>query len=514
MTDADETRDLLLGELLTDLDVPEHRPTFRDELAAAQRQAAVAGVAADDLDGGGATGHAAAPGRRVSTPPTRPPARPEPTRRRRNRLRAVAATASLALTLVAVVAVIATTTPRTPPVTVPTLPTLPTDTPPSPGSPTTPDPELLTAVQVRAVVGDAWSSIRTVRGELVTEDDDGETRWGFAQTAAGDLRLDDLTRGGTIVYDAGGNLERSLSGSASMRDSEVLFPSERRGLSAGAPDPAPATHVLQARLGAVVRALAAIDDSGDDGGDDGDGRVEEVTYDGRPAWRLSTAVPVNLIVPDHSPDHLDVTVDQATGFPVRVVASNAGRRLYEMRVERLEVDVDLAPDTFQLTIPDEVADELIATDHGFEEVAIDRLEAVTGERPILPAWLPDGFERAEVRVSSLGSPTGTEGMNPATAPVVSMAFRRGLDLVVVSTRPLGDDPDAWTDPLGPGEGHLADPEVVDVDGGVLAGRRVELSVDLLTVPHLWARTDTHVVTVAGDLTRAELLQLAASLGPA
>ncbi len=47
--------------------------------------------------------------------------------------------------------------------------------------------------------------------------------------------------------------------------------------------------------------------------------------------------------------------------------------------------------------------------------------------------------------------------------------------------------------------------------GALAGRTAELLVDPLVVPHLWVKTRRLVVTVSGDLTRAELLAVAGSL---
>ena len=47
--------------------------------------------------------------------------------------------------------------------------------------------------------------------------------------------------------------------------------------------------------------------------------------------------------------------------------------------------------------------------------------------------------------------------------------------------------------------------------GALAGSPAELVVDLRTVPHLWAVTDRLVVTVAGDLSRDQLINVAEAL---
>ena len=62
-----------------------------------------------------------------------------------------------------------------------------------------------------------------------------------------------------------------------------------------------------------------------------------------------------------------------------------------------------------------------------------------------------------------------------------------------------------------GEGFVDRPARVRIRTGALAGRTAELLVDPLVVPHLWVKTRRLVVTVSGDLTRAELLAVAGSL---
>ena len=104
--------------------------------------------------------------------------------------------------------------------------------------------------------------------------------------------------------------------------------------------------------------------------------------------------------------------------------------------------------------------------------------------------------------------------------VVSLSYRRGLDEFLVTTRlarvPSGGGPQLpparrWADPLATGEGFRATPDRVTIAGGALAGRRAELLVVPRGIPHLWALTDELVVTVGGDLNRAELVSVASSL---
>jgi len=131
----------------------------------------------------------------------------------------------------------------------------------------------------------------------------------------------------------------------------------------------------------------------------------------------------------------------------------------------------------------------------------------------VPSWLPEGFELADVTVAEQGSATGVEGMNPAAPGVVSMAFRRGFDSIFISTR-VAVEPSGgaiWSDPLASGEGFFDEPEPVTLERGALSGVEANLLIVPLAIPHIWALTDELVVTVAGDLSREELIRVAESL---
>ena len=360
-----------------------------------------------------------------------------------------------------------------------------------------------TAAEVRAAVAGAWASAEVVSGELISVDaaEGEERRWEFVLTAHGDLWAVDLTRGGEIAYDAHTNVEQALAVSESMPDVDELFPLERHGLAPGPPDEGPSVDLLQRRMGSVVRALATTEA----------GAVVETDVDGRAAWTLSTDLPPDLTLGELAPDHLEVTVDRSTGFPVRAVASSRGRDLWETRIEGLHVNEAPPPDSFRLDFPAGV--EVTVRDIGFRRVTLDAVEAAVGYRPLVPSQVPDGYRLAEVAVSTQPSVIGAAGTNPEVGDIAALSFRRGLDQFVLTTRPVGPDPSVWSDPLAPGDSHQAQAEEVDIAGGVLDGTTAELIVDPLAIPHLWAVTDDLVVTVAGDLTRAELLQVAATLEP-
>lgn len=454
----DLTRDPELGAALRELDVPEHRPRFH--------AAVESDLVAEQVRR-----------RRTTRRPRRRLGNTAPHRQSRGRVLALRVGA-VAAVLGVTVSVLLVGGPRE------TLP-------------------MATAAEVRQQVAAAWASANSVSGRLVVSNPalfgSGARRWDFVLTAQGDMRLTDTTRGGDVAYDAERNVQRSLMPSESVGDDNTLFASVRKGLAPGWPDQGPSYDLLDRNLGSVVRAIA--------GG--GGGAVEEVTYKGREAWLLDTDIRVNLIVPDASPNHLTVTVDRTTGFPLRVVARNDGRRLWVTRIEDLHVNASVEEDTFRLAFPPEV--EVFRSDAGFRRVALNEVEERVGYAPLVPGSLPRGFELAEVAVSNNPSPTGTEGGNPPARDVVSLAYRRGLDRLLVTTRPVGDDPSRWSDPLATGEGFVDRPERVRFDSGALQGERGELLIDPLAIPHVWGIGDGLVVTVSGDADRAQLLQVAGSL---
>jgi hypothetical protein len=369
-------------------------------------------------------------------------------------------------------------------------------------------PEQATAAEVKARIAGALTSAQTLSGELVFHGAsyraaygwEKPKRWSFAMTAGGDLRIKEADGPSDLSYDADKGIERSLNASAST-GGDAIFAAERRGVAPGPPDPGPSGSFLYRDFGSVVRALLAAKDP----------RVTETTYGGRNAWRLEIAVEPNAIVPELSGDRFVVTVDQETGFPLRIVEQKDGKLLDEIRLERLEVDSKLGPNAFKIAFPPGA--DVNRTDHGFRRVALARVETVVGYPPLVPASIPAGYELAEVAVAKEAPQTGVEGGNPVSKDVVSLAYRRGLDLFVVTTRLRrvpGFEAD-WSDPLGTGEGFRDEPENVTLAGGALAGVEAELLIVPRNMPHIWALTDDLVVTVAGDLSRQELIQVARSL---
>ena len=451
-------RDVELGAALCELHVPEHAPEFHERLRE----------------------RLAEEGRRV------PARRAAPRRARRPRIVRVAA-------LAAAVAVVAAA------VGIPLL-----DRADRVGG----GPERASAAEIQEHVRAALAGLESLSGVLV---EDGprpgdEARWRFALTTRGDFRITGLTVDEDASYDARAGLYRSSAVSESLGGAGGRLQAEIRGVAPGPPDESPATWRLPRTFGAVVRAFLGEDEPA----------VEEVEHDGRPAWRLTLDAVPNAIVPEVSGDRLEIVVDRESGLPVRVLETKGGAFVRSLAIEDVVVDEPPAPRTFRLEFPPGA--EVDRRDAGFRRVGLGEVDDTIGYAPLVPAWIPEGYELAEVAVAQEGSFTGTEAGNPRSLGVVSLSFRRGFDQFLVTTR-LADVPNGsglpveerWSDPLATGEGFRDRPEPLELDAGALAGARAELLLAARTAPHVWAVTPALVVTVGGDLTRAELVRVTESL---
>ncbi len=358
-------------------------------------------------------------------------------------------------------------------------------------------PKPASAAQVLERVQRALTAAQSVEGTLVIRHWEGSrelgglhtARWTFALRANGDFRLSELPGRGGLLYRAADGVELSSDGESDIYGRRV-------GLAPGPPDQGPTDSFLQLHLGSVVRALAA------------EGRVglRPVRHAGRPAWRLDADTSLRLVIGEQPTDHLSVTVDRRTGFPVRVVETLDGRFVSEIRIDDLRVDTATEDDFAVAIAPGAVADE---SDVGFERGTPEEAAATVGYAPLLPAWVPEGYRRAETAFAAATDPTA-QGRNPASRGVVSTAYRRGVSRFIVTTRLTGER-SAWSDPLYAGENVEVPRRTVRFTEGALRGQTGELVVAPGSVPHVWSAGPELVVTVSGDLSEQELLRVAGSL---
>ena len=354
------------------------------------------------------------------------------------------------------------------------------------------------AAQIEARLGAAVAGTRTARGELTYTARDPRsgrrttTRQSFVLDGVGDQRLTDLSASTVSAYDARRGVERAITTSAALGSGR--FYAVRAGVAPGPPDAGPSSPLLDSQLGAVVRALAAARDP----------RVRQVELNGRPAWRLDLAIEPNTIYRDV--DHVSVTVDRATGFPLHVLTTLDGGFRSELTLDKLELNSPLPRGAFTLRFP--AGAELLRTDGGFVRVGLDGVAKRVGYPPLVPASLPDGFKLVTVAAARRAEPTGPGETNPRSRDVVSLSYRRGLAQIVITTRRRGGG--RWQDPFGIEGVHL-ESERVQLTKGAMAGAAAEVVVDARTVPHLWTLDRGLLVTVSGDLSRSQLLAVAEAL---
>lgn len=374
--------------------------------------------------------------------------------------------------------------------------------------------EAITAEAVRARVDTALARLQTLTGELhidyfpsvpdpppydpAVPDRRPPEHFAFAVTSAGDFRVGGLHDNSLTAYSTAQGSQRSFS----TAPGASTLATELTGLAPGPPDPSPAPTELSRSLASLVRSFLRTG---------ADVPVEETSYDGRAAWRL--VVPVS--VGNRTAGELDVIVDQQTGFPLRVIDKVVlpfGTEKFiarELRLSKLVVDRPLAPETFLPPYP-AGAPAVRPVDRGYRRVQQRDAAAAVGYAPLVARRLPSGFRLVEVAVATAGAPTAAG--NPPSRNVVSMAWQRGFDRVVVTTRETGPDRGRWKDPFA-GEDRRTGgpPEPITVTTGAAAGGVGEFSLPAEGGPHAWVATDRLVVTVAGDLTREELLSILGSL---
>lgn len=343
--------------------------------------------------------------------------------------------------------------------------------------------ETATAAEVRRAVERALGSAGTLTGTLAVRVPGGETRWSVVLDARGNFRMRWVDQPAVLAYSVADRVER-------ISDAGLF--TERSGVAPGPPDSQSAAREVRAGLGSVVRALER---SG--------GAVRDVTYRGRPAWLLSAPT-------QNSGERRETTVDRELGLPVRDVLVRDGVVRFEWRLDAPRIRRSL-PDPSLFVLAARPGQERVRYDAGFRRAPLASVADAVGYPPLVPSRLPDGFRLDDVAYARSSRPTGNEQhQNPPSTDVVSLAYRRGLETLVVTTRRVGRDRSAWTDPVSPGDLSRA-PEVARLDSGPLAGQRVELVVDPNAPLHLWGIAGGLVVTVTGDLTRDELVEVAASL---
>jgi hypothetical protein len=244
-----------------------------------------------------------------------------------------------------------------------------------------------------------------------------------------------------------------------------------------------------------------------------DPRITASTVAGRPAWHYDGPIAQDRLGGDGAPNHVVADVDRVTGVLLELT-----KRINDTVITRFTAsDVATADQIdrsrYQLTPPPGARTQPVTIGNEFK--SLDETARLVSYDLLVPAWVPADFTLDSVNSvaidRTIGAPTGPEGVNAPTKPVVTMTWRRGAETFTVTLRPSEGHPD-WNDPLGR-EGLVLDARSVHIP---LEGRPTldgAVAVDAPVEPHLWGVTGDIVVTVSGDLPRSELERVAGSLRP-
>jgi hypothetical protein len=327
----------------------------------------------------------------------------------------------------------------------------------------------------------------------------------FLTDLAGDVRVRESegAMGGssaTGVYDGA---SRTLTWASTSSDGSVAY-SRRANVS---PDEGMRMSVVSPfeysyGAAAIVRAALAERDPKI--------AVSETVYLGRPAWQGAFV--------ERGLRHT-MTVDSTTGFPLRsVLADSRAPRTQRSvwRVVDIETDVPVDAGSVTLDIPAGAPGE---SSSGYERfTTTDTIAARVGYAPFVPARLPDGCVLATA--STQPDPWGPYGWIFAFPhPWVDLSrlpdnetrlyYRRGYDWVTVVESPR----------LGPGNSVPAELDrrrpyayrSTALHAGAFAGKTARTWMWMGDGPALYVQNGAFAVEISGDLTRSELLAVAASL---
>jgi hypothetical protein len=359
--------------------------------------------------------------------------------------------------------------------------------------------------EVKAGVRRGLVSIDAYSGELVQLHGgpvDGaaatERRAVVLATAAGDHR-ETVPGGFVTAYDARRGIERHLG----PPDSSAGTGSERRGLSPGPPDMGRGVSEQQ-DVTLLARLLLDLDVA----------TVAQSSFENRPAWLVPAATRNSFDL--LAAEEVALTVDRASGMVVRAVGTTKGQFTMEIRLENLVVDPPVDSSMFDLPVPPGAS--VHVDDVGFRRLPLEEVAGAAGYDPLVPSAVPEGYRLVEVAYAERATGTGSDANpNPPSRQVVSLAFHRGFQRLVVTTRLRGGH--VWADPHGystDADANRVPAEPVNLTGGALSGVTAEV---VSRIPEawgrsqLWAMTDRLVVTVGGDVDRDELLAVAESLQP-
>jgi len=248
--------------------------------------------------------------------------------------------------------------------------------------------------------------------------------------------------------------------------------------------------------------------------------------EGRSVYVLLLRYEWSLVAGPPQKTHIEVWLDPATFLPVRIQhqdRSKPGRVIVrsDVRYTYDRVNGPVPPGAFAVP-PGAVAIPPGTAFPGsgqFRSMSLARARALASYKVPLIGTLPrPGWRLLRSGFAPVGSPTGTEGMNPQGRDLVVAVYGSGLERLVMTTL-LVTDQELGRQELG--QGQYADPfrgEGIQrvttryrLRAGAYAGTVAHLGLPSADAPYLWFRSGGVVVTLSGAASSQELITTAESL---
>jgi len=251
------------------------------------------------------------------------------------------------------------------------------------------------------------------------------------------------------------------------------------------------------------------------------GTVTETNYEGRPALTVIADAEPSV---DSPFDAVEVTVDRAAWFPVRVRYLRRGKVREEERLTNLRLNEPISDESFAPSFPSGAEVVRRRATPFWRHISFAEAAQAFSPAPLAPHVLPPDFapfaaaetDRAQLRfIVTTANGGHDERYWSWSRDITALAYRAGFLTFVVTTRDQATD-DPLADPFATLPELAArgnELETVTLESGALRGVKAQLAMPALNTPHLWAYKDGRLITVSGDLTRDQLLLVANSLEP-
>jgi hypothetical protein len=332
----------------------------------------------------------------------------------------------------------------------------------------------------------------------------------FTFTSRGDYRIVQDRENVAYTYDSVKRVARRYV----FRDGRARYSEVARDL----PDPGPffspwmgTSQVLDRSLAAYARAVIAELDP--------DVPVSPVTWEGRTAWSITVPEP---LTGGGDEGTARIVVDAQSGYPLAVEHWTVDGGVSGTKIENVRVGGEVPRSRF--VMHGEVQDKLLPMSERFRRMSLAQAAALgaratTPFTPYTTSWVPRGYHlvgvTGAVNGAFLGQYRPVEAGDVDSLTVV-LTYRRGFDRFCVVSRWRSENPPGSDDPFDENSAAVTESTLVPITSGSLRGATANVVLGLPDWPHIYVTSGAArevSVSVAGDLTRDELVRVAGALRP-